>query len=112
MTVILDFLGEEHSACTSQDWNTELAGMDEPQLSCILLGQVDGRGGAARLLKQLSAQFERLPLLLLDDHDTGTWPEELRRRVLALGARWQVQGLPARLRDLAALYGVSALLPA
>lgn len=84
MTVILDFLGEEHSACTSQDWNTELAGMDEPQLSCILLGQVDGRGGAARLLKQLSAQFERLPLLLLlDDHDTGTWPEELRRRVLA-----------------------------
>lgn len=36
----------------------------------------------------------------------------VRRRVLALGARWQVQGLPARLRDLAALYGVSALLPA
>lgn len=36
----------------------------------------------------------------------------VRRRVLQLGGRWQVQGLPARLSDLAALYGVSDLLPA
>lgn len=36
----------------------------------------------------------------------------LRRRALAAGATLRVSGLPARLRDLAALYGVSALLPA
>ncbi len=83
MTVILDFLGEEYTACASQDWAAELAAIESPQLVCILLGQVDGRGGALRLFKQLSAQFERVPLLLLDDQDTAAWPDELRRRVLA-----------------------------
>ncbi|WP_101047705.1 STAS domain-containing protein [Macromonas nakdongensis] len=36
----------------------------------------------------------------------------LRRRALAAGGHLQVLGLSARLRDLAALYGVSELLPA
>lgn len=37
---------------------------------------------------------------------------EFRRETLALGKRFVVRGLPARLGDLASLYGVSGLLPA
>ena len=37
---------------------------------------------------------------------------ECRREALALGKSFAVTQLPARLRDLAALYGVSELLPA
>jgi phospholipid transport system transporter-binding protein len=37
---------------------------------------------------------------------------ECRREALALGKGFAVQRLPARLRDLASLYGVAELLPA
>ena len=36
---------------------------------------------------------------------------EARREALALGMRFGVSGMPARLRALATLYGVDALLP-
>lgn len=36
---------------------------------------------------------------------------ELRRECARAGKRFVVQGLPGRLRDLAALYGISGLLP-
>ena len=35
-----------------------------------------------------------------------------RRKALALGRRFQIQGMPERLRELAALYGVLMLLQA
>jgi phospholipid transport system transporter-binding protein len=37
---------------------------------------------------------------------------EVRREALALGKSFSVSHLPARLRDLATLYGVADLLPA
>jgi phospholipid transport system transporter-binding protein len=37
---------------------------------------------------------------------------ECRREATALGRGFAVKGLPARLRELGALYGVAALLPA
>lgn len=37
---------------------------------------------------------------------------ELRGEVLALGKRFLIRGLPTRLADLAALYGIDELLPA
>ena len=37
---------------------------------------------------------------------------ELRRQSLAIGKRFAVQGLPARLRNLAMLYGIADLVPA
>jgi len=37
---------------------------------------------------------------------------EFRRESLALGKRFSVHGLPARLADLATLYGIIELLPA
>jgi phospholipid transport system transporter-binding protein len=36
---------------------------------------------------------------------------EFRRETLALGKRFSVRGLPARLGDLATLYGIAELLP-
>ena len=50
----------------------------------------------------------------LEDFDSSVLAALLavRRRVVAQGGELQVQGLPQRLRDLAALYGVSELLPA
>lgn len=36
---------------------------------------------------------------------------EFRRESLALGKRFSIRGLPARLADLAALYGIVELLP-
>jgi len=36
---------------------------------------------------------------------------EFRRESLALGKRFSIRGLPTRLHDLAALYGINALLP-
>ena len=37
---------------------------------------------------------------------------EFRRECLAVGKRMSIQGLPSRLHDLAALYGIADLLPA
>ncbi len=37
---------------------------------------------------------------------------EFRREALALGKRFSVRGLPTRLGNLAALYGIAELLPA
>lgn len=36
---------------------------------------------------------------------------EVRREALALGKRFEIRGLPARLGDLATLYGIMELLP-
>lgn len=82
LAVILEFLGEPCSCCTSADWSDRLTPQEAAQLSCVLLGQIDARGGAPRLLKQLGAPAANLPLLLLGDLSTLDWPEDLRRRVL------------------------------
>lgn len=37
---------------------------------------------------------------------------EFRREVIALGKQFSIRGLPQRLADLAALYGIHELLPA
>lgn len=83
LAVILDFLGEPCSSCTSADWAERLAGEDVARLSCVLLGRIDGKGGAPRLLKQLGPQAANLPLLLVEEQGSGDWPDDLRRRVLA-----------------------------
>ncbi len=83
LAVILDFLGEPSTCSGSRELGELLAAQTLPLLSCVLLGQIDSRGGAQRLLKQLGAAAENLPLLLLGEQATGEWPEALRRRVLA-----------------------------
>ena len=82
LAVIFEFLGEACSSCASADLAAGLAEETQAQLSCVLLGQVDSKGGAPRLLKQLGVTAANLPLLLLGEQNTFEWPEDLRRRVL------------------------------
>lgn len=80
--VILDFLDETYSACTSNQAAELLSEGELPRFSCLLVGNVDSRGGALRLLKQLDNRLAHVPVLLFGEHDSASWPEVVRRRVL------------------------------
>lgn len=84
--VILGFLGEELLACGSEEWRERMAeAIGSREGLCVLLGQVETRGGILELIKQLHALDELLPLVLLDEpQDMALWPEEQRRRVLSV----------------------------
>jgi sigma-54 specific flagellar transcriptional regulator A len=83
MTVILNFLGEEHLACDSADWREAVVGLESSrEVLSVLFGDVSAKGGSLELLKQLSAWDEFLPVVLLDAQVPSEWPEEIRRRVL------------------------------
>jgi sigma-54 specific flagellar transcriptional regulator A len=84
LTVILNFLGEDHLASDSQNWQqcvAELASSRE--VLSVLLGDVKAKGGVLGMLKQLAAWDEFLPTLLINDQIAADWPEEQRRCVLA-----------------------------
>ncbi|MBD9484359.1 sigma-54-dependent Fis family transcriptional regulator [Pseudomonas sp. PDM14] len=84
LAVILNFLGEEHFSSTSAGWKDAVASLDSSRsILCVLLGDVEAKGGALDLLKQLAGWDENLPLLMIGDVAPADWPEDLRRRVLA-----------------------------
>jgi sigma-54 specific flagellar transcriptional regulator A len=84
LVVILNFLGEEHIACTSGEWLAAVSGLSSSrEVLSVVLGQVDAQGGASQLLKQLAVWDEFLPLLLIDQPAPAQWPDDIRRRVLA-----------------------------
>ncbi|MDG9978128.1 sigma-54 dependent transcriptional regulator [Ectopseudomonas oleovorans] len=84
LAIILNFLGGEHLACTSQDWRSAVAGLESSrEVLSVLLGDVEAKGGALELTKQLAGWDEFLPLLTVGDVSIAEWPEDLRRRVLA-----------------------------
>ncbi|MHA6494550.1 sigma-54 dependent transcriptional regulator [Pseudomonas borbori] len=84
LAVILNFLGEDHLACDSKTWQDEVASLSSSrEILTVLLGEVQGRGGALELLKQVEEWDEFLPLLLLGEQAAPDWPDELRRRILA-----------------------------
>ncbi len=85
LAIILNFLGGEHLACTSQDWRSAVAGLESSrEVLSVLLGDVEAKGGALELTKQLAGWDEFLPLLTVGDVSIAEWPEDLRRRVLAV----------------------------
>ena len=84
LSVILNFLGEDHLACGSGDWRKVVEQIDSSRsILGVLLGEVQLKGGALDLLKEFAAWDEYLPVLMLHEHATHEWPEEFRRRVLA-----------------------------
>ncbi|GLK89454.1 sigma-54-dependent transcriptional regulator [Pseudomonas turukhanskensis] len=84
LAVILNFLGEEHLACTSQNWRETVDALESPRdVLSVLLGEVTAKGGSLELLKQLAAWDEQLPVLLVGDAAPPEWPEDVRRRVLS-----------------------------
>ncbi|TXH96479.1 MAG: sigma-54-dependent Fis family transcriptional regulator [Pseudomonas sp.] len=84
LAVILAFLGENHLVCSSADWREAVGKLESSrEVLSVLLGDVNARGGALELLKQISAWDENLPLLLIGEPVPSDWAEDLRRRVLA-----------------------------
>ncbi|SDI27908.1 sigma-54 specific transcriptional regulator, flagellar regulatory protein A [Pseudomonas flavescens] len=84
LSVILNFLGEDHLACGSANWREAVEGIESSRgILSVLLGEVRLKGGALELLKEFAAWDEFLPVLMIDEHATSDWPEEFRRRVLA-----------------------------
>ena len=48
LAIILSFLGEEHLACTSQDWRSAVAGLESSrEVLSVLLGDVEAKGARA-----------------------------------------------------------------
>ncbi|HSX87271.1 MAG TPA: sigma-54 dependent transcriptional regulator [Pseudomonas sp.] len=83
VTVILNFLGEDHLACSSQDWREAVDALSSSRdVLTVLMGEVQSKGGPLELLKQLEAWDEFLPVLMLAQQVAAEWPESLRRRVL------------------------------
>lgn len=84
MAVILSFLGEEHVCSSSSTWRETMASVEgEKSLLCVMLGDVQGRGGRLELIKQLDELDDLLPLLLLGEALPTELNDELRQRVLA-----------------------------
>lgn len=84
LTVILNFLGEDHLACGSADWRAMAdASSASRDVLCVLLGEVQSKGGVLELLKQVGNWDEFLPVLLIDQVAPVEWSEDIRRRVLA-----------------------------
>ena len=83
LAVILNFLGEDHLACTSDDWRAMVDSLESSRsVLGVMLGAVSTKGGAAELLKQLNKWDENLPLLLIGEPAPAEWPEPIRRQVL------------------------------
>ncbi|MBA1272838.1 sigma-54 dependent transcriptional regulator [Stutzerimonas azotifigens] len=83
LAVILNFLGEDHLACSSTDWRNAVAPLESSRsVLSVMLGEVKARDGAVELLKQISKWDENVPLLLIGDPAPAEWPDETRRRVL------------------------------
>ncbi|MDF3936919.1 sigma-54 dependent transcriptional regulator [Pseudomonas citronellolis] len=85
LSTILNFLGEDQLSSTSRDWRLAVDGLPNGSrgVLCVLLGNVESKGGQLEALKQLAAWDEYLPVLLIGEPTPGEWPEDLRRRVLA-----------------------------
>ena len=53
LTVILNFLGEDHLACDSQNWRQCVAELGSSrEVLSVLLGEVKAKGGVLEMLKQ------------------------------------------------------------
>ncbi|MEW6175867.1 MAG: sigma-54 dependent transcriptional regulator [Pseudomonadota bacterium] len=83
LAVILNFLSEDHLACSSSEWQEAVAGLESSRAVIgVLLGDVSARGGAVELIKQMGKWDENVPLMLIGEPAPADWPEEVRRRVL------------------------------
>ncbi|EWC42040.1 AAA domain-containing protein [Pseudomonas stutzeri] len=83
LAVILNFLSEDHLACSSSEWQDAVAGLESSRaVNGVMLGDVSVRGGAVELIRQLGKWDENVPLMLIGEVAPSDWPEEVRRRVL------------------------------
>jgi len=83
LAVILNFLSEDHLACSSSEWQEAVAGLESSRVvNGVMLGDVSSKGGAVELIKQMGKWDENVPLMLIGEPAPADWPDDLRRRVL------------------------------
>ena len=83
LAVILNFLSEDHLACSSSEWQEAGAGLESSRVvNGVMLGDVSSKGGAVELIKQMGKWDENVPLMLIGEPAPADWPDDLRRRVL------------------------------
>ncbi len=83
LAVILDFLSEDHVACSSSEWHEAVAGLESSRaINGVMLGHVAAKGGTVELIKQMGKWDENVPLMLIGEPAHADWPDEVRRRVL------------------------------
>ncbi len=83
LAVILNFLSEDHLACSSSEWQEAVAALESSRVvNGVMLGDVSSKGGAIDLIKQMGKWDENVPLMLIGEPAPADWPDDLRRRVL------------------------------
>jgi len=83
LAVILNFLSEDHLACSSSEWQEAVARLESSRVvNGVMLGDVSSKGGAVELIKQMGKWDENVPLMLIGEPAPADWPDDLRRRVL------------------------------
>ncbi|MBS68117.1 MAG: sigma-54-dependent Fis family transcriptional regulator [Pseudomonas sp.] len=83
LAVILNFLSEDHLACSSSEWQEAVASLESSRVvNGVMLGDVSSKGGAVELIKQMGKWDENVPLMLIGEPAPADWPDDLRRRVL------------------------------
>ncbi|WP_312945728.1 sigma-54 dependent transcriptional regulator [Stutzerimonas kunmingensis] len=83
LAVILNFLSEDHLACSSSEWQEAVARLESSRVvNGVMLGDVSSKGGAVELIKQMGKWDENVPLMLVGEPAPADWPDDLRRRVL------------------------------
>lgn len=83
LAVILNFLSEDHLACSSSEWQEAVAALESSRVvNGVMLGDVSSKGGAVDLIKQMGKWDENVPLMLIGEPAPADWPDDLRRRVL------------------------------
>jgi len=83
LAVILNFLSEDHLACSSSEWQEAVAALESSRVvNGVMLGDVSSKGGAVELIKQMGKWDENVPLMLIGEPAPADWPDDLRRRVL------------------------------
>ncbi len=84
LAVILNFLGEENLASSSQEWEQSVSSLSSSrEVICVLVGAVSLAGGVSSLLRTLAGWDEFLPIMLLGEISAVDLPEDQRRRVLS-----------------------------
>ena len=84
LAVILNFLGEENLASSSQAWEQAVGSLSSSrEVICVLVGAVSIAGGVSSLLRTLAGWDEFLPIMLLGEISAVDLPEDQRRRVLS-----------------------------
>ncbi len=82
LKVILDFVGEQTFAATSDAWRAAIEGQDSESFCCLLIGAV--KGPWTKLANDVLAWEKSLPIILVDeDNKDDDADESLRKAVIA-----------------------------